>query len=97
LPTAVVLASDPMAIGAIRALHEAGIKVPEDISVISFDDIEAAAFLNPPLSTVKVQTEEMGKTAVKLLYDRLKNEREIPLRVTLPTKLVLRDSTGPKH
>ncbi|GAA3324852.1 hypothetical protein GCM10020331_054380 [Ectobacillus funiculus] len=44
LPTALVVASDPMAIGVIRALHEAGIKVPEDISVISFDDIEASAF-----------------------------------------------------
>ncbi|ULT57655.1 LacI family DNA-binding transcriptional regulator [Neobacillus drentensis] len=96
IPTSVVIASDPMAIGAIRALQEAGIKVPEDISVISFDDIEASAFLNPPLSTVKVQTEEMGKTAVKLLYDRLKNGREIPLKVTLPTELVLRESTGPK-
>ncbi len=96
LPTALVVASDPMAIGVIRALHEAGIKVPEDISVISFDDIEASAFLNPTLSTVKIPTEEMGKTSVKLLYDRLKSGREVPLKVTLPTELVLRDSTGPK-
>jgi LacI family transcriptional regulator len=93
LPNAVVIASDPMAIGAMKALHEAGIKVPEDISIFSFDDIEAAAFLNPTLSTVKVHTEEMGKTAVKILYDRFKNARDIPLKVTLPTELVLREST----
>lgn len=96
LPSAVVIASDPMAIGAMKALHEAGIKVPADISIFSFDDIEAAAFLNPTLSTVKVHTEEMGRTAVKLLHDRLKNGREIPLKVTLPTELVVRESTGPK-
>lgn len=91
LPTAVVVGSDPMALGAFRALHEADINVPEDISVISFDDIEAAAYLNPALSTVKVHTEEMGRTAVKLLSDRIKG-RTIPLKVVLPTELVLRES-----
>ncbi|MDT3427729.1 LacI family transcriptional regulator [Paenibacillus forsythiae] len=95
-PSAVVVASDPMAIGAMKALHEAGIKVPGDISIFSFDDIEASAFLNPTLSTVKVHTEEMGRTAVKLLVDRMRNDREVPLRVTLPTELVVRESTGPK-
>ncbi|QWU16980.1 transcriptional regulator, LacI family [Paenibacillus sophorae] len=95
-PSAVVVASDPMAIGAMKALHEAGIKVPDDISIFSFDDIEASAFLNPTLSTVKVHTEEMGRTAVKLLADRMKSGREVPLRVTLPTELVVRESTGHK-
>ncbi|AIQ11313.1 LacI family DNA-binding transcriptional regulator [Paenibacillus durus] len=95
-PSAVVVASDPMAIGAMKALHEAGIKVPGDISIFSFDDIDASAFLNPTLSTVKIHTEEMGRTAVKLLVDRLKNGREVPLKVILPTELVVRDSTGPK-
>ncbi|AKG33289.1 LacI family DNA-binding transcriptional regulator [Paenibacillus durus] len=95
-PTAVVVASDPMAIGAMKALHEAGIQVPGDISIFSFDDIEASAFLSPTLSTVKVHTEEMGRTAVKLLADRMKSGREVPLRVTLPTELVVRESSGPK-
>ncbi|MDM5340501.1 LacI family DNA-binding transcriptional regulator [Fictibacillus enclensis] len=94
LPTAVVVGSDPMALGVYRALHEAGLKIPEDISIVSYDDIEAAAFLTPPLSTVKVYTDEMGKTAVKILYDKL-NGRNVPLKVTLPTELVIRESSGP--
>ena len=95
-PTAVVVASDPMAIGVMRALHEAGIKVPDEISVFSFDDIESAAYLNPSLSTVKIHTEEMGRTAVKLLYDRIHGDRVMPLKVVHPTELVVRDSEGIK-
>ncbi|MCP8971331.1 LacI family DNA-binding transcriptional regulator [Ectobacillus ponti] len=91
LPSAFLIASDPMAIGAMRALHEAGLQVPQDAAIISFDDIEAAAFLNPPLSTVQVHTEEMGAAAVKLLLDRLKG-RELPIKVVLPTKLIVRES-----
>jgi LacI family transcriptional regulator len=93
LPSAVVVGSDPMALGVLRALHETDLKVPNDISVFSFDDIESAAFMNPRLSTVKVYTDEMGKTAVKLLYDRLRG-RKVPLKVTHPTELVIRDSVG---
>lgn len=95
MPSAIVVGSDPMALGVLRALHEEGVKVPEEVSVFSFDDIEAAAFMNPRLSTVKVHGDEMGKTAVKLLYDRLKG-RTLPLKVTLPTELVLRDSVSGK-
>ncbi|RAS87786.1 LacI family DNA-binding transcriptional regulator [Priestia endophytica] len=91
LPSAMVIASDPMAIGALRVLHEYGIKVPEELSLVSFDDIEAASFLNPPLSTVKVHTCEMGKTAAKLLYDRLTGRR-LPIKAVLPTELIIRDS-----
>jgi len=91
LPTAIVVGSDPMALGVLRALHEANVKVPDEISVVSFDDIESAAFMNPRLSTVKIHGNEMGKTAVKLLQDRLEG-RKIPLKVTLPAELVIRDS-----
>ncbi|KKI89009.1 hypothetical protein WQ54_27635 [Bacillus sp. SA1-12] len=91
LPTAFVISSDPMAIGAMRALYEARIKVPQDISIIAFNDIEAAKFLNPPLSTVKIHADEMGKTAAKLLYDRIKG-RTIPMKAILGTELVIRDS-----
>ena len=95
LPSAIVVGSDPTAVGVLRALHEADIRVPEDVSIFSYDDIEAAAYMNPPLSTVKVYGDEMGKTAVKLLYDRLKG-RTIPLKVILPAELVIRDSVKPK-
>ncbi|MBT2697420.1 LacI family DNA-binding transcriptional regulator [Bacillus sp. ISL-40] len=95
MPSAIVVGSDPMALGVLRALHEASIKVPEEVSVFSFDDIEAAAFMNPRLSTVKVHGDEMGKTAVKMLYDRLKG-RSVPLKVVLPTELIIRDSVSAK-
>ena len=84
-----------MALGVLRALHESGIHVPNDVSVVSFDDIEAAAYVNPRLSTVKVHGDEMGRTALKLLYDRLLG-RKLPMRVMLPTELIIRDSSSAK-
>ncbi|MCM3720044.1 LacI family DNA-binding transcriptional regulator [Fictibacillus phosphorivorans] len=92
LPEAFFIASDPMAIGALRALQEANLKVPEDVAIIAFDDIEAAKFTSTPLTTIRVHTREMGKTGVKLLLDRLKNGRELPLKITLPTELIVRES-----
>lgn len=96
LPEAFFIASDPMAIGALRALQEANLKVPEDVAIISFDDIEAAKFASTPLTTIRVHTKEMGKTGVKLLLDRLNHGRELPLTVTLPTELVIRESCRSK-
>lgn len=96
LPDAFFVGSDTMAIGAIRALKEAEIRVPEDVSIVSFNDIEMASFMNPPLTTVKVYTEKMGETAVKLLLDRLEG-RTLPLKVICPTKLVMRESSIPKR
>ncbi|WP_332695283.1 LacI family DNA-binding transcriptional regulator [Halalkalibacter lacteus] len=93
LPTAFFVGSDPMAIGAIRALHEAGIKVPHEVAIVSVDDIEISNFVSPPLTTVKVYTEQMGRTAVNLLQERIKG-RVIPLKVVVPTKLVVRESCG---
>lgn len=95
MPTAIIVASDPLAIGALKALNEAGIHVPKEVSIVSFDDISAAAYLTPSLSTVKIHTEEMGKTAVKLLHDRLKG-RELPIKVMLPTSFIARESIAEK-
>jgi LacI family transcriptional regulator len=91
LPEAFFIASDPMAIGALRALKEANIQVPEDIAIIGFDDIEMAQYASTPLSTLRVHTNEMGRIGVKLLLERL-NGRKLPLKVTVPTELVLRES-----
>ncbi|MBY0148436.1 LacI family DNA-binding transcriptional regulator [Neobacillus niacini] len=96
LPKAFFIASDPMAIGALRAIQEAHLNVPEDIAIIGFDDIEAAKFASTPLTTIRVHTREMGRTGVKLLLERL-NGRELPLTVTLPTELVIRESCGGKR
>jgi LacI family transcriptional regulator len=93
LPHAFFVASDAMAIGAIRALHENNIQVPERVSLIGFNDISVAKYFYPPLSTVKVYTEIMGELGVDLLVNKIKNPHEVPQRVTLGTKLIIRKSS----
>nr|WP_280521330.1 substrate-binding domain-containing protein [Paenibacillus mangrovi] len=94
IPTAFFIASDPMAIGALRALDEIGLRVPEEISIVSIDDIEMAQYVNPPLTTVRVLPEEMGATAIKLIVDQIMSHREAALHVSIPTELVIRKSCG---
>lgn len=96
LAEAYFIASDPMAIGALRALQEANLRTPEDVALVSFDDVEMAKFASSPLTTVNVPTEVMGRTGVKLLADRLKG-RDISLKVTVPTDFVIRESCGAKR
>lgn len=93
MPTAFFAANDPIAIGAMSALHEAGIRIPQDVTIIGFDDIDLSAYIHPPLTTVKLYAEQMGKTAVNLLLERIRG-REVPLTVTIPTTLVVRGSSG---
>lgn len=93
LPTAFMIASDPLAIGAIRALHEEGIGIPSHVSIVSFNDIKMARYINPPLTTVKIYTEEMGKSAVKLLCEQI-NGREIPVKLIHPCRMQIRESSG---
>lgn len=95
--TAVLVASDPMAVGVYRAFQKRGYNIPEDISISSFDDIEIAQFLTPSLTTVKVETEELGKFAVKLALERIRGEREIPVRVMIPANLIKRESVHVKN
>ena len=87
------IASDPMAIGAMRAFTEAGLRIPEDVAIVAFDDIEVAAYLNPALTTVHVPTEIMGRAAVHLLVDGL-GIGGLPVQVTLPTELMIRETCG---
>ena len=91
-PSAFFIASDPMAIGAYKAISEAGLKVGEDISLIGFDDIDTSQFLTPSLTTVKVYTDFMGKTAVEVLVDNIKSKHEIHKQILIPTKLMIRES-----
>lgn len=95
LPTAFFIENDSMAIGALRALHEARIEVPRDVSIVGFNDIAISAFLQPPLTTVKVHMEFMGETAVELLGERFASKRQIPKKIVVPTSLVVRDSCAP--
>jgi LacI family transcriptional regulator len=92
LPTAFFIASDSMAIGAIQALYEANINVPNDVSIVSFNDIPTSKYLVPSLSTVKVYTEFMGVTSVQLLLERISEGREIPKKVIIPSELTIRES-----
>lgn len=93
LPHAFFVSSDPMAAGALQALQEAKIKVPERVSIFSFNNSSLASFVNPELSSVAVSTKMMGGTAVDLLIDQLTNKDHTPARIELDTKLVRRKST----
>jgi len=90
--TAYIIANDSMAIGAYRAISEAGLKIPEDISVVSYNDNITSQFIVPALTTVKIHMEFMGETAVNLMIEKLKDGREIAKKVVIPTKLIVRDS-----
>jgi len=90
--TAYIVANDSMAIGAYRAISEAGLKIPEDISIISYNDNITSQFIVPPLTTVKIHMEFMGETAVDLIIEKLKDEREIAKKIVIPTKLIKRES-----
>jgi LacI family transcriptional regulator len=92
LPTAILVGSDPMAMGVYRGLQESGIKIPEQVSIISFDDVEMAKFLTPTLSSVRSETLEMGKTAIRLAKERIIGERTVPMQAIFPSKLILRES-----
>ncbi|UQZ35556.1 transcriptional regulator [Paenibacillus sp. PK3_47] len=92
-PTACFAASDPLAVGALRALHDHGVQVPEEMAVVGFDDIEMAAYVQPPLTTVRAYPEQMGKAAVQLLAERFEG-REAPSHTIIGTKLIVRDSCG---
>ncbi|GEK58910.1 LacI family transcriptional regulator [Marinococcus halophilus] len=93
-PTALFVANDTMAVGCLRALHEEQIRVPDDISVVSVNDVSVAKFVYPPLTSVKVYTEVMGETAVDLLLERLDGRRTIPKTVLVATELQKRESCG---
>lgn len=91
LPDILVTANDNMAIGAYRAIGEAGLRIPDDIAVASFNDIPVAQFLTPPLSTVRIHGEHIGETAVDLLLERLEG-RDYTKNVTIASEVVWRDS-----
>lgn len=92
--TAIVAGSDLMAIGILRALREQGLRVPEDISLTGFDDVELSRYTEPALTTVRQDQEAMGRQAIQLLLRLIQGEEHIA-PVTLPTHLVTRQSTGP--
>jgi len=94
--TAVFCFNDISAIGAIRALKDAGLSVPGDVSVVGFDDILSAEYATPSLTTVRQPLLEMGKRGAQVLLERIANrEQEFPAEITMAPELVVRESTGP--
>src|SRR4051812_2330214 len=94
-PTAIFAFNDNIAIGAIQAARARGLRVPEELSVVGFDDVEYAAMVTPALTTVRQPLAEMGRTGVSLLMRLLEGQRFETLHVELATRLVVRDSTAP--
>lgn len=92
--TAIVCFNDMAAIGAIRALHDAQLRVPQDISVIGFDDVPQAAFQTPSLTTIRQPLHEMGKLSAQLLLQRLRSRGVTPPEVAVRPQLIVRESTG---
>lgn len=93
LPEAVFAANDQMAIDAILAIRDRGLRVPEDIAVVGFDDIPLASYVVPSLTTVRQPAYELGYRAARAVLEALK-EATVPTRVVLPTQLVIRQSCG---
>ena len=94
-PTAIFAFNDNIAIGAIQAARARGLRVPEDVSIVGFDDVEHATIVTPALTTVRQPLAEMGRTAVSLLNRLLEGQSFETLHVELATRLVVRDSTAP--
>jgi DNA-binding LacI/PurR family transcriptional regulator len=93
-PTAVFVASDMVAMGALRALHEAGIRVPQEVALVGFDDITAARFITPALTTIHVPTFGLGWGAAELLIRIIDQDQPRDVHVRLDTELVVRETCG---
>lgn len=95
--TALVSYNDIAAIGAIRGFRDHGLRVPEDISVIGFDDIQGAAYHTPSLTTIRQPLNSMGNTAARILLDRIRHGKEFPDEVPIVPELIIRESTMPPN
>jgi LacI family transcriptional regulator len=95
--TAVVCYNDESAIGAIRAFMNHGLRVPDDISVVGFDDMQSAAFHNPSLTTIRQPLNQMGEVAARILLQRIRGQATFPDAVPILPELVIRESTCPPN
>lgn len=93
LPHGFMIGSDSMAVGVLRALQQHNIKVPDRVSIISFNDVAIAKYTSPALTTVHVHTELMGERAIEMLLQRIKNPKKVPELTIIATELVNRESS----
>jgi len=96
-PTALFAVNDMTAIGAMHALSERGLRIPEDMAVVGFDDLSLAAFTNPPLTTVYSPRYKIGVAAADLLIDHIEQKQEKPVHIVFRTPLVIRQSCGARE
>ncbi|WP_028963281.1 LacI family DNA-binding transcriptional regulator [Sulfobacillus thermosulfidooxidans] len=96
-PDVILFSSDLSAIGAMQIFQEYGMKIPEDIGVTGFDDVDAATFAYPSLTTVRQNMDELGRAAAKLLLNLMSGQAPLSQHLTIPTEIVLRNSTIPKQ
>ena len=94
-PTAIFCHNDVMAFGGFRGLRDAGVRVPQDVSLVGFDNAWAAEYLDPPLTTVMFPYHEIIDRAIAFLLNRIANKAQEPQRLVLPGELVVRGSTAP--
>lgn len=95
--TALVSFNDVAAIGAIRAFRDHHLRVPEDVSVVGFDDIQGAAYHNPSLTTIRQPLNSMGITSARVLLDRLRGKKDYPEEIAIVPELIIRESTIPPN
>jgi LacI family transcriptional regulator len=93
-PDALFVASDTMAIGALRAIHDAGLRVPDDLALVGFDDTPLAARADPPLTVIRQPARQLGQIAVEILLESIDDPEAAPQCIVLPTELVVRASCG---
>ena len=91
-PSAVLAGNDVLAVGAMHALRERGLRVPHDVAVIGFDDFEFARYVDPPLTTVRLPAFEMGYRAAELLIQHVEGQPDTQRKFVLPTELIVRES-----
>jgi DNA-binding LacI/PurR family transcriptional regulator len=93
--TAIFVANDQMALGVLRAMHERGREIPREVSIVGFDDIPEAQYFTPPLTTVRQDFSEMGRSSLRLLLELMQDTGQPPQRLTIAPELVVRRSTAP--
>lgn len=97
-PTAIFAGNDAMAIGVMKATQELGLSVPDDLSVVGFDDIELAAHTTPALTTVRVHKRELGYHAARLILESIDGDPDrVPYKISVCTELIIRESTCPRR
>jgi LacI family transcriptional regulator, galactose operon repressor len=97
LPTAAFIASDVVAAGAVAAIHEKGLRIPEDIAIVGFDDVPLARYMSPPLTTIQIPIRAMAQLAFSMIMQLINNQPPEEKHIFLETRLIVRKSSSPSN